>query len=171
MFTARKQKLWWKGRFLCYLRLSAKRTSNQDGLFHDPTASKVTQYPQITKFPWRTSRMCNALPRALYSTSVWIHIRKAKHTPNSTASVLFKALCTQDLKSREAAKWSNCVRIHAMHTKQSFPVTKVWIVQILHNSVSCTAVSMKPVQRGSSSTIVSPFLHHISLDERNPKTP
>ena len=33
-----------------------------------------------------------------YSNSLWIHVRKAKHTPKCTVSVLFKALCTLDLK-------------------------------------------------------------------------
>ena len=42
-----------------------------------------------------------------HSASVWIHIRKAKHTPNSTALVVFKALCTLDLKLGGAAKCSN----------------------------------------------------------------
>ena len=73
-----------------------------------------------------------------YSTSVWIQIIKAKHTPNGTVIVLFKTLCTS-------------------------------IVQIVHNSVSCTVVSMNHMQSGSSSTIVSPFVHHISLADRNRK--
>ena len=48
---ARKKNIWWKTRFRCYLCLTAQRTGNQDGLLRDPTASKVTHYPQITKFP------------------------------------------------------------------------------------------------------------------------
>ena len=52
-----------------------------------------------------------------------------------------------------------------MHRKQSFPDTKVWLDQNVHNSVSCTVVSMKHVQR----TIVSPFVGDISLAERKQK--
>ena len=51
--------------FRCHLRLCAQRTSNQDGLLRDSTMSKVTRCPQITKFPWSTSRMCSVLSRAL----------------------------------------------------------------------------------------------------------
>ena len=63
--TARMRKIWWKARFRCYLRLSPLRTSNQDLVLRDPSVSKVTHYPQITKLPWRTSRMCSAVPWAL----------------------------------------------------------------------------------------------------------
>ena len=49
-----------------------------------------------------------------HSTSVCIHIRKAKHTPKSTSLVVFKALCTLDLKPGVTAKWSNCAKIHAL---------------------------------------------------------
>ena len=51
--TARKRKIWWKTRFRCYLRLSAQRTWNQDGLLRDATLSKVTHHQPITKFPNR----------------------------------------------------------------------------------------------------------------------
>ena len=51
-----------------------------------------------------------------HSTSAWIHIRKTKHTPNSTVSVLFKAQCTLDLKPRGPAKWSNCAKYLALCT-------------------------------------------------------
>ena len=52
-----------------------------------------------------------------HSISVWINIGKAKHTPTSTVTVLFEALCTLDLKPRGNAKWSNCAQIHALSTK------------------------------------------------------
>ena len=68
LHTARKRKKWWKTQFRFYLRLSAQRTSNQEGLLRDPIVSKVTHYQQITKFPWTTcatSRMCTAVPLAL----------------------------------------------------------------------------------------------------------
>ena len=35
-------------------------------LFRDPTVSQVMHNPHITKFLWPTSRMCTAVPRALY---------------------------------------------------------------------------------------------------------
>ena len=66
--TARKRKTWWKAQVRCYIRIFGNRTSNQDGLLHDPTVSKVTYNPQITKLPWTTSttsRMCTAVPRTL----------------------------------------------------------------------------------------------------------
>ena len=79
-----------------------------------------------------------------HSTSVWMHIIKANHTPNSTVLVLFKALCTLDLKQRGTAKGSNCAQIHALCKKKlTVPDTKVWIVHNVHNSVSCIVVSMK----------------------------
>ena len=40
-----------KNTFRRYLRLTAQRTWNQDGLLRDPIVSQVTHYPQITKFP------------------------------------------------------------------------------------------------------------------------
>ena len=49
--------------------------------------------------------------------------------------------------------------------------TKVWIIQNVHNSFSCTVVPMKHVQCGSACTIVSPFVHHIPLPKRNQKHP
>ena len=92
-----------------------------------------------------------------HSTYEWIHIRRAKHTPNSTVSVLFKALCSLDLKRRGAAKWSNCVQIHVIDRKQTFPDTKVWIVQNVHNSVLC----MTCVQNSSNkSYAISTFPWH-----------
>ena len=83
-----------------------------------------------------------------YSASVWIHIRKSKHKPNSTVLVLLKDLCTLDVKPRRAAKWWDCAEIHALCTKYCFPDTKVWIAQNIHNSVSCTLVSIKHSLRG-----------------------
>ena len=53
-----------------------------------------------------------------YSTSVWIHIGKAKHLPNSMVLALFKPLCTLYLKPRGYAKWSKCVQIYAIQRKQ-----------------------------------------------------
>ena len=44
-----------------------------------------------------------------HSNSVLMHIRKR----SNTVSVLFKALCTLDLKPRGPAKWSNSSKIHA----------------------------------------------------------
>ena len=92
-----------------------------------------------------------------------------EHTPNSTVSVLFKALCTLDLKPSGAARWSNYAQNRTLCTKNCFPVTDVWIVQNVHNSVVC----MKHVQSGSfCCTIVSPFIHHRSLAEKKEeKTP
>ena len=58
-----------------------------------------------------------------------------------------------------------------MHRKQTFPDTKVWIVQNVHISVLCTVVFKKHIQRGSSCTIVSPFVHHIPLPKENQKHP
>ena len=65
--------------------------------------------------------------------------------------VFFKALCTLDPKSREDAKWSNRVLIHIMQRKQSFSDTKVWIVQNVHDSGSCTVVlfTTYPWQKGN----------------------
>ena len=80
-----------------------------------------------------------------FSTSIWIHIRKAKDTPNSTVSVLFKALCTLDLKPRGAAVIELCPNSCIMHMKQSFLDTKVWLLQNVHISVSCIVVSKKRV--------------------------
>ena len=48
--------------------------------------------------------------------------------------------------------------------------TKVWMVQNVHKSVSCTVVFMKRVQSGSSCTIVWHFVHHIIWAERKIKT-
>ena len=101
-----------------------------------------------------------------HSTSVRLHIRKAKHAPNIIFSVLFKPLCTLDLKSGDAAKWSNCAQIDALCKRN-----KAWLVQNVHNSVSCTGVSMKYIQGGSSCTIVSTFVHHLSMAERKEKHP
>ena len=53
-----------------------------------------------------------------HTTSVWIHIRIAKHTPNSMVSVLFNALCIQDLKPRTADKWLNCAQFHSLCTRK-----------------------------------------------------
>ena len=39
----------------------------------------------------------------------------------------------------------------------------------MHNSVLCTVVFMKHVQSGSSCTIVSPFVHHLSFAEKKTK--
>ena len=103
-----------------------------------------------------------------HATSVWKHMRKAKDE-NCTVSVFLKALWTLELKPTGDVKWSNCVQIHVIHKKQSFLDTKIWIVHNAQNSVSCSAVSMKYVQRGSSCTIVSPFVHHTSLAEGIPK--
>ena len=58
-----------------------------------------------------------------------------------------------------------------MQRKQSFPDTDFWSVQNVHKSVSCTVVSITRVRRGSSCTIVSPFVHHMSLVERKEKYP
>ena len=52
-----------------------------------------------------------------------------------------------------------------MHKKETFPDTKVWFVQNVHKSVSCTVVSIKYLQSCSSCTLVSPLAHHISLLE------
>ena len=94
------------------------------------------------------------------------HIGKAKIILKCMVSVLLKALCTLNLKWRGDSKWSNCVQIHVLHRKQCFPDTKVWNVQNVHSSVSCTVVSMKHVQSGFSCTIVSLFVYHISLAEK-----
>ena len=40
--AARKRKASWKGRLRYYLRVSAQKASNQDGLIRDPTVTKVT---------------------------------------------------------------------------------------------------------------------------------
>ena len=100
-----------------------------------------------------------------YSTSVWM--QESKTHAIKHGFVLFKILCTMDLKPRGPPKWSNCAQI--MHKKLSFPDTKVWIVQNMHNSFSCTAVSMKHVESGSFCIIVSPFGHHISLAPKKQK--
>ena len=146
------------------------RTSNQDGLLRGQTVTKVTHYSQITKFPWTNSamtRMCTAVPRVLYMNTD----RNAKNTPSITVSMLFKTVCTLDLKSWGAdviKLWPNaCIT----HREQSFPDTRVWNAQNVHNSVRCTLVSMKYAQSGSPYTTVLPFLHHISLAEWKPKTP
>ena len=41
--VSRKRNRWWKARFRCYLRLSAQRISNQDGLHRDPTVKKMSR--------------------------------------------------------------------------------------------------------------------------------
>ena len=149
---ARKRKTW-KARFRCYLRLSAHRTSNQDWLLCYPTVNKITYNPQISKFPWPTSRTYTGVPRAMYcclmskscSTLLpYLHIRKAKDTPNSTSSVLFKALCTLELKARGAAKWSNWAKYSCiMLRKESFPDTQAWLVQKVYNCLVCSSVHEK----------------------------
>ena len=71
-----------------------------------------------------------------HSPSVGIHIRKAKQTPNSTVSVLFKALCTLHLKPRLPAKWSNCAQIYALCTGN-----KDFLTQMFELSRVCTTQS------------------------------
>ena len=83
-------------------------------------------------------------------------------------------LCTLDLKKKCSAKWSNCTQIgkfihYAQETKFSWQ--KIWLVQNVQNSVSCTVVSMKYVPSGSSCTKVLHLVHHISLEQRKAKTP
>ena len=104
------------------------------------------------------------------STSEWIHIRKAKHTPNSTVLMVFKNMCTLDLKLGGAAKCSKCAKIRGLCTGNKVFLTKIWLVQNVHNSISCTVVSMKHVQSSYSYTIASPFVHHTSLAEKKPNT-
>ena len=68
-YAARKRKTWCKARFRCFLRLSTQRTSNEDGLLSHPTASTVTHYQQITKFPWTTVHYSCAIgPVMLHSS-------------------------------------------------------------------------------------------------------
>ena len=76
-------------------------------------------------------------------------------------------MCTLDPK---LWGWSNCANSRIMQTKQTFPDEKVWIVQNVHHSVSCTVVFVKHVQSGYSCTIVSPFVHDFQLAEIKPKT-
>ena len=105
-----------------------------------------------------------------FSTSVWMHQETKAHA-NSTVSVIFIAICTLDLKPRGAYVIELCPNSCIMHRKQSFLDTKVWLVQNMLNTVSCTVVSMKHVQSGCSCAIVSSFIHHISLAERKPQHP
>ena len=162
--AARKRKTWWKARFRCYMLLSAQRTSNQDGLLHDPTVTKVTHYPQITKFEWTTSatsRLCTAVPRALkcclrsvmqFSTSVRIH-SKGKHTTNSTISMfLLSSVYTLPESKRGCFDRSVPKFMHYVQEAKSS-----WH-KMLQKTVSCTIVSMKHLQSGSSCTMVSPFV-------------
>ena len=119
-----------KTRFICYMRFSGKRTSNQDGLLSDPSVNKATHYPKITvsiNHQYNVQNVHCSVVVMQHTTSVWIHIMIAKHTPDSTVSVLFKGLFILDLKRRGAVKWSNCAKFHALCThKKSFSDTKVW---------------------------------------------
>ena len=67
------------------------------------------------------SKSCSALLPHEYTSG-------KQNTPNSTISVLFKALCTLDLKPNS----------YIMHKKINFPDTKAWFVQNVHNSVHKT---------------------------------
>ena len=119
---------------------------------------------------------CTVVLNLLYvmqhSTFVKVHIRKRKHTKNSTISVLFQALCTLDLKLRGDDKWSNCVQIHALCTgskiflTQKFELSKMCTLNLVYCSVHETCT-----ERLFLHYIVSPFVHHISLAVRKPKPP
>ena len=145
--------------------VSAQRTSNQDLLLRDPTVSKVTHYPQITKFPWPTSRMCSAVPRALQCCHAVLYFRMNTHQERKTRQTArircYLKLCVQSTWNQEGLLNNRTVIKFILYTQE----TKIsW-----HKCFNCTECAH--MQRGSSCTIVSPFFHHIYLVERNLKTP
>ena len=71
-----------------------------------------------------------------HSTSVWINIRKAKHTTNSTPLVVSKAPCALDLKPEGAPKFPNCTKIRALYKGN-----KVFLTQKFDLSRLCTTQS------------------------------
>ena len=103
-----------------------------------------------------------------HSSSVQIHIRKAKHTQKNTASVLSKALWKLDIKPRRCAKWSKCVQIHTLCTGSKVCSTKKFDL-----SRMCTIQShvlQCPWNICRAVPIVSSFVP-ISLAKRKAKTP
>ena len=94
----------------------------------------------------------SSLGNPFYETR--IHIRKAKHTPNTTISVLFKALWTLDLKPRGYVKWSNSVQFHGIPIEQFS-----W-----HQSLNCPACAkISLVYWSVHETCAKRFLLHYSV--------
>ena len=84
---------------------------------------------------------------------------------NTRQIALFRCylkLCTQDLKPRGLLNDRTVAKV--MHYAHD---TKVWLVQNMHNSVSC----MRHVQSDSFCTMVSAIVQYTSLSERKLKTP
>ena len=108
----------------------------------------------------------------LYSNSVWMHIRKAKHTPNSTVSVFFKAPCTLDLNPSEPAKWSKSAQIYAVWTRnkdfltEKFDLCRMCTSCVVYGSVheSCAEGFLLPY----SVNFCWPYIPG-SVNEKHPK--
>ena len=60
--------------------------------------------------------MCCPKSKSCSSLLPYEYIRKAKHTPNSTVSVLLKALCTLEMKPKGVALIELCIMHYAPET-------------------------------------------------------
>ena len=100
----------------------------------------------------------------MQQSSVWILIRKGKHTQYSIVSVLFKPLCTLHLKPRDSDRTVR--NSYIMHRKQTNK-KKIW-----HKSLTCPECGqLSLVYRSVHETYAELFLLHHRVAFCSPHIP